>query len=131
LDVPLPATSDRFEQRAWDLLISGYGERTAVEFEARLYDIQAQTRRWLLKRRDDPVGRFLLVVADTRANRRVLEEFRDLFVDLPRLRTDTVVKLLRAGHHPPTGMILLASPIPRSPSPNAPSQSPSPVRGRD
>jgi transcriptional regulator with XRE-family HTH domain len=44
VDAPLPSTPERLEQRAWDLLISGSGERTAVEFEARLYDIQAQAR---------------------------------------------------------------------------------------
>jgi transcriptional regulator with XRE-family HTH domain len=107
LDAPLPPAPDRLEQRAWDLLITGTGERTAAEFEARLYDIQAQTRRWWLKRRDDPVDHFLLVVADTAANRRVLAEFAHLFVELPRLRTDAVVKLLMAGRHPPTGIVLL------------------------
>jgi hypothetical protein len=103
----------RFEQRAWDLLITGFGTRTAVEFEARLYDIQAQVRRWLLKWRDDPVDQLLIVIADTRTNRRVIEEFADLLVDFPRLDTETVLNLLRAGRHPPTGLMLLSAPVPR------------------
>ena len=112
LEVPLPPSADRHEQRAWDLVILGHGMRTAVEFETRLYDLQAQMRRWALKRRDDPVERFLVVLADTRANRRSLAEFADVLADVPRLRTDVVLRTLRAGSHPPTGLVLLH--VPRS-----------------
>jgi len=110
LEVPLPTHGDRPEQRAWDGVLFGLDERTAFEFEARLYDFQAQLRRWMLKLRDDPVDHLLIVVADTRANRRVLAEFGDLLVDAPRLRTDAVLKMLQAGRHPPTGLILLHAP---------------------
>ncbi|MGI8928550.1 MAG: hypothetical protein ACR2H0_03655 [Candidatus Limnocylindrales bacterium] len=44
--------------------------------EQRLYDVQAQTRRILLKWRDSGVERLLLVLADTRVNRRVLPKSR-------------------------------------------------------
>jgi transcriptional regulator with XRE-family HTH domain len=37
-EVMLPAVPDRLEQRAWDAQITGMGEKTAVEYEARLYD---------------------------------------------------------------------------------------------
>ena len=110
LEVPLPANRERPELRAWDAMVVGLGERTAIEFEARLYDLQAQLRRFQLKLRDDPVDHLLVVVADTRANRRALSEFGDPLLGLPRLRTDTVLKTLRAGRHPPTGLILLDSP---------------------
>jgi transcriptional regulator with XRE-family HTH domain len=113
LEVALPAKDDRPEQRAWDVMLSGLNERTAIEFEARLYDIQAQLRRIALKRRDDPVDRFLLVIANTRTNRRVVAEHADLLTGLPHLRTDTVLKLLCAGQHPPTGFILLDAPVRR------------------
>lgn len=114
LEMPLPARGDRPDQRAWDVMLFGHNERTGVEFEARLYDIQAQLRRFRLKQRDDPVDHLLIVVADTPANRRVLAEFSDLLVESPRLRTDTVLKLLRAGRHPPTGLIVLDAPRPRA-----------------
>jgi hypothetical protein len=52
------------------------------------------------------VDELLLIVADTRANRRVIATFGDLFVGLPRLRTATVVASLRAGRHPGSGFIL-------------------------
>jgi transcriptional regulator with XRE-family HTH domain len=107
-DVGLPHDQDgRPDQRAWDTVIFGHGERTTVELEACITDVQDMTRRHNLKRRDDPAEHFLLVVADTRHNRQVLLEYAELFADLPRLRTVNVLKALRNGQHPPTGVILL------------------------
>jgi transcriptional regulator with XRE-family HTH domain len=106
-DVPLRRTTEYPEQRAWDVVLSGDGRRTAVELETRLYDVQALTRRIHLKQRDDAPDQLLLVVANTRANRRVVHEFGSLFADWPRLRTAGVLKTLRSGHHPGTGLILL------------------------
>jgi transcriptional regulator with XRE-family HTH domain len=107
-DVPLPQHPDRpTELRAWDAVLYGSGERTGIELEARLRDAQATTRRHALKRRDDPMEHFLLVLSDTRNNRRLLDEFAELFVDLPRLRTTSVLKSLAAGRHPQTGLILI------------------------
>ncbi len=104
-DVGLPPREGTSELRAWDALIVGEGERTGVELESRLTDVQATTRRHNLKRRDDPVDHFLMVVADTRHNRRVMREFESLFPDLPRLRTASVLAGLRAGRHPGTGWL--------------------------
>ena len=106
-DVPLPRRDDAQELRAWDAIVHGRDERTAIELESRLMDVQATTRRHNLKRRDDPVDHFLLVVADTKHNRRVLAQFADLLPDLPRLRTASVLAALRAGRHPGTGLVLL------------------------
>jgi transcriptional regulator with XRE-family HTH domain len=106
-DAALPAREGIPERRAWDALILGSGERTAVELESRLTDIQATTRRHNEKRRDDPVDHFLLVVANTRHNRRVMAEFASLLAGLPQLRTATVLRLLAQGKHPPTGWIYL------------------------
>ena len=106
-DVALPRTDDAPELRAWDTVIYGDDERTGIELESRLMDTQATVRRINLKRRDDPVDHFLLVVADTKHNRRVLAEFAILFAGLPRLRTANVLKVLREGRHPPTGIILV------------------------
>jgi len=107
LEVPLPSTRDRFERRAWDGVLFGRGERTAIELEMRVRDVQALERRMSLKRRDDPTEHFLLLIADTRSNRRVLAEFAPLFADLPRLRPTDVWKALEAGQHPPTGFVLI------------------------
>ena len=79
---------------------------TGLELEQRLYDVQSQTRRILLKWRDSGVERLLLVVANTRGNRRVLREFPDYFRELPVLNMGQVLRMLEAGQRPPTGMIL-------------------------
>lgn len=44
IEVPLPQREGSPEQRAWDSMIFGRGQQTAVELEMRLYDVQAQTR---------------------------------------------------------------------------------------
>jgi transcriptional regulator with XRE-family HTH domain len=115
IEVPLPRRPDRPELRRWDLLVQGGGERTGFELESRLYDAQAQLGRWNLKRRDDPVDHFVLVLADTRRNREVLELYPGLFADLPRLMPATLMATLRAGRHPPTGLVLLPAPKMRAP----------------
>ena len=106
-EVPLPSAEGRREQRAWDAVLVGGGERSAVELEMRLRDIQAAERRLELKRRDDPTEHFLLAIADTRSNRRILDEFGGAFRSLVRLRTRDVLTALAAGRHPPTGMVLV------------------------
>jgi transcriptional regulator with XRE-family HTH domain len=108
-EVPLPRRADAFEGRSWDLCLFGHAERTTIEFEVRMYDLQAQERRLTLKLRDDPANHFLLIVADTESNRRVLAEFGWQFCGLKRLRTATVLKQLERGEHPQTGFILLGN----------------------
>jgi len=85
-DVPLPRLDDRVELRAWDAVIYGHHERTAVELESRLGDVQDMTRRH---------------------NRRVVAEYGDLLSGLPKLRTATVFATLRAGLHPATGLMFV------------------------
>ena len=109
IDVPLPRIGDAPEYRAWDLVSTSASGRTAYEFESRLYDAQAQIRRYKLKRRDDPPDHFVLVLADTHRNRKMLREFGELFADLPRIPTAAFLKTLKAGQHPPTGLVLLSS----------------------
>ena len=107
VEAPLPAKGDRFERRAWDAMLFGDGQRTAIELEMRMRDVQAMRRRHALKQRDDPCEQFMLLIADTRHNRRVLAEFAELFDDLPRLRPSVVRAALQAGRHPPTGLLLV------------------------
>jgi len=107
LEVALPRTSDHPELRAWDAMLFGAGERTAIELETRLRDVQAMRRRVDLKRRDDPTDGFLLLIADTRNNRLVSREFAVLFEDLPRLRPSVVRTALASGRHPHSGLVLV------------------------
>jgi hypothetical protein len=107
VEVPLPVVEGRPERRAWDAVVFRGRERCTVELEMRLRDIQEVRRRVDLKRRDDPSEAFLLLVADTRLNRRVLAEFATLFADLPRLRPGQVRAALAEGQLPPTGILLI------------------------
>lgn len=108
VDAPLPKRADGpIELRGWDLMVFGHARRTGFELEMRIRDAQATIRRHALKRRDDPVDEFILAVADTRTNRRVIREHLDLFPDLPLLRTGHVLAALRKGEHPPSGIILI------------------------
>lgn len=107
VEVSLPPRDGTPEQRAWDAMLFGGGERTAVELEMRVRDAQAMRRRHDLKRRDDPAERFLLLIADTRHNRQVIAELAPLFADLPRLRPSVVFAALEAGNHPPTGLLFV------------------------
>ena len=107
VEVALPRVEGRSDLRAWDAMLIGGGSRTAIELETRLHDIQAVLRRIALKRRDDPTEGFLLLVADTRMNRRVVAEFADLMTGLPRRRPTAVRASLQAGRHPGTGLVLV------------------------
>ncbi len=106
-EVPLPGRDDRNEQRAWDADITGGGERTTIELEMRVRDAQAVVRRYTLKCRDDPAEHQLLLIGDTRTNRRVLAEHPALFAGLPRLRPTEVYAALASARHPPSGLMLI------------------------
>jgi hypothetical protein len=102
-EVPLPSAPQRpFEQRAWDAAVTGANRRTTMEMEMRINDAQALERRIELKRRDDPSDSFVLLVADSHSNRRVLRENPALFADLARMTFAQLARFLQAGHHPRT-----------------------------
>jgi len=107
IEVPLPVVDGRPERRAWDAVLFRGRERCVIELEMRLRDVQAVRRRLDLKRRDDPAESFVLLVADTRLNRRVLAEYGALFADLPRLRPLQIRATLEAGRLPRTGLLLV------------------------
>jgi transcriptional regulator with XRE-family HTH domain len=106
-EVVLPRRNEYPEQRAWDAEVRGAGLRTTFELEMQIRDAQAVERRITLKRRDDPPDRFVLLVAATRHNRRVLREHPRFFADLPHLRPSTVYRALEAGRHPPSALVLV------------------------
>lgn len=68
-EVPLPIEGDL---RAWDAVIRGDGWRLAVEAETVLDDLQALERKLSLKQRDGGDAHVLLLLADTKRNRRAL-----------------------------------------------------------
>jgi transcriptional regulator with XRE-family HTH domain len=96
-EVPLPLQGDR---RAWDAVIYGVGAPVGIEAETRLRDIQALARRVSLKQRDCGFDCVLLVVADTRGNRRLIREMSSVLeVQFP-LPSRPVLAALGAGMRP-------------------------------
>jgi transcriptional regulator with XRE-family HTH domain len=103
-EVPLPIPGDL---RAWDALIRGPAWRIGVEAETVLDDVQAVERRLALKARDGEVDRVILLVADTKRNRRALVAAPAAFGDLP-LRTRAILAALRDGRDPgQSGIVIL------------------------
>lgn len=102
-EVPLPIPGDL---RAWDAVIRGPAWRIGVEGETVLEDVQATERRLALKWRDGDVDHVILLVADTRRNRRALAATPAAFGDLP-LRTRELLAALRDGRDPGQGGIIV------------------------
>ena len=104
-EVPLVGVTDA---RAWDAVGDGHGCVDAFEAETRLADLQAVERRSLRKLRDDPtVQHVVLVVADTRANRRVLAIARGALIGNFPLDTRAALANLSAGRCPGANAIVL------------------------
>jgi hypothetical protein len=99
-EVPLPIERDL---RAWDGEIRGAapeGWRARVEAETNITDGQALERRLTLKLRDDPGGHLILLVAETRANRRGLASLGPGLRELLPLGTREILAALGAGRDP-------------------------------
>jgi transcriptional regulator with XRE-family HTH domain len=105
-EVPLYGRSDL---RAWDAVVDTGACRDAFEVETRLWDLQATTRRILLKLRDDQtIQHVFLVVADTKADRRALAAGRELLRGGFPLDTREVLASFGAGRCPGScGVVIL------------------------
>lgn len=103
-EVPLPIDGDL---RAWDALIRGNDWRLPVDAETALDDIQATERRLALKVRDGRADHVILLVADTRRNRRALAAAPGAFADLPLRPREVLRALARGGHPGGSGIVIL------------------------
>ncbi len=104
-EVPLRIPGD---QRAWDAAIGGDGWQIRIDAESRLHDIQACSRRTALKRRDDGQEIVLLLVADTRHNRRALRlAAADLAGDFPFSGVHALAALARGERPPGSAVVML------------------------
>lgn len=70
-----------------------------VEAETRLHDVQATERRLRAKQRDLGTGRAILLIADTRHNRRVISGVPELGRQFP-VGTRSCLAALKAGRDP-------------------------------
>ncbi len=104
-EVPLRVDQDL---RAWDGEIVASSETCKLEAETVLHDLQATDRRIALKMADDNVARVILLIADTRRNRKVLREFRELIDARYPLDKRGVMRELRNGRVPEqSGVVML------------------------
>jgi len=85
--------------RAWDELLRG-PVMIGVEAETRPSDLQAVQRSITAKRRDSGVDRVVLLVADTRSNRRMLQDHVGLLRQAFPLDTRACLAALAAGRDP-------------------------------
>ena len=105
------------DQRAWDAVIVHELTRAAlvVEAETRITDVQALLRRTKLKR--DVAGRvrLVLLVADTRWNRAVLAEAREVFTGEFPCSMRRAMRALASGELPSGDSVVVLAPAPRGP----------------
>jgi transcriptional regulator with XRE-family HTH domain len=106
LRTEVPLRIDR-DLRAWDGELQASSGTCKLEAETNLMDLQATERRIALKMADDQVQRVLLLVADTRRNRRVLREFREALAVRFPLETRELMRELRAGRLPERSGIIV------------------------
>lgn len=103
-EAPLPYAGDR---RSWDILLRLAGQLTGVEAETRIRDVQALVRRIRARERDGGVDHILVVLADTRINRRLVAELRvalgTRFAASPR----AILGALRSGQPLPGSAVIL------------------------
>ena len=103
-EVPFPNAGDR---RAWDVILRISGQRTGVEAESRVRDIQAAARRIHERERDGLVDVVLVVLADTAHNRLILPALLDALGDRYRTSPRSLFAALRAGRPLPGCGVLL------------------------
>jgi transcriptional regulator with XRE-family HTH domain len=102
-EVPIPLPGD---MRSADIVIDGPDVSAMFEAETRLNDLQATERRARGKQRDLRLDRLILLVADTRHNRAVLEAHPELFERFP-ITTRACLVALRDGRDPGGDAIVL------------------------
>jgi transcriptional regulator with XRE-family HTH domain len=103
-EVPMPIPGDR---RAWDGAAILLGRTAGCEMEMRLGDMQALERHIALKQRDSGVDVVVLVIADTKHNRRMLELHRDELRTLLPLDSRQVLDAFRRGELPERSGIVI------------------------
>lgn len=104
-EVPMPMAGDLRALDAWTRL---RGQTIGVEAETRPHDIQAVTRRALLKKRDAGLDRLILLIADTRGNRDLLAAHREDLRSMFPLDTREILRALARGEPPSAdGIVIL------------------------
>jgi transcriptional regulator with XRE-family HTH domain len=103
-DVPLPIAGDR---RAWDLLLRLADQRVGVEAETKVRDVQALTRHVHMRERDGEADEIIVLLADTRTNRELVDQLRLALGSHYATQPRVLLRALRTGERlPGSGVIL-------------------------
>lgn len=103
----VPVSSDRLDRRAIDCVAVRRPYRVGIEAIARLADSQAQVRSATLKQQAADLDLMLLVLADTRHNRRAIEIAAPSLTPAFPLTGREVLAPLRAGRLPAANGVVL------------------------
>ncbi len=93
-EAPLPGPH---ELRSWDLLLRLGGQRIGIEAETRIRDMQELVRHMRLRVRDGGADIVLLVLADTRTNRALVDELREALGAEFSTPPSSILRALKAG----------------------------------
>ena len=104
-EVPLPLPGD---QRAWDAMTGLWGLRVGIEAEMRPLDLQALERRLELKARDGGADRLILVLSDSRANRRLIRLSQPSMRTRFPLQGAAAIGAMRSAVDPGCNLLVLA-----------------------
>ena len=95
-EVPIPIPGDR---RSADAVTSAATFDAVIEAETRVHDVQATQRRLRSKQRDLNARRAILLLADTRHNRAVIDAVPDIREQFP-IQTRACMAALTRGEDP-------------------------------
>jgi CheY-like chemotaxis protein len=99
------------EQRAWDKLLRLTGSApphlVGVDLETRIRDVQSLVRRTRGRERDGRVDAILIVVSNSAANRRFVDELRRALGEGYLSKPPEIARALRAGERLPGGGVLI------------------------
>ncbi|MFN8519413.1 MAG: helix-turn-helix transcriptional regulator [Chloroflexota bacterium] len=104
LEVPFPTHGDR---RAWDLRLRIEAEAWGVEAESHLRDFQATLRKAKIKARDGEVDGLILLLADTRHHRALIEEHVSLIRAEFPVDGRVALERLAAGRSPGGNAVIM------------------------
>lgn len=93
--------------RAWDAALFATSLRIGIDAETRIRDLQAIERRIHLKQRDSGYERAILLVADTRHNRQIINEFRREIEAAFPVPSRVALAALREGRDPGGNALIL------------------------
>jgi transcriptional regulator with XRE-family HTH domain len=92
-------TAEPLDRRAFDATLD-IPPVIALEFVTRFHDCQAQLRAAQLKQRDSGLGRLIIVVRATHANRRAVAAAADIVATTFPLGTRSIMSALEQGRDP-------------------------------